>query len=91
MYYWILWFEGCPGISWEGPYTSGEGLSKNYAWTEKGTYTIQVKAKDIYGEESDWTTLEVSMPKNKVVNKPFLRFFEEHLHLFPILRHILML
>jgi hypothetical protein len=91
VYYWILWFEGCPGISWDGPYTSGEELTKNYAWSEKGVYTIQVKTKDVYGAESDWATLEVSMPKNKPINTPFLRFLENHPHMFPLLRQLLRL
>jgi len=34
-----------------------------------------VKAKDVMGEESDWATLEVTMPKNKAIN-PFLLFLE---------------
>jgi hypothetical protein len=33
-----------------------------HSWSTKGTFTIKVKAKDIYGLESDWATLTVTMP-----------------------------
>ena len=44
-----------------------------------------------YDSESDWATLEVSMPKNKTINinSLFLRFLENHPYMFPILRYIL--
>ena len=88
IYYWILWFEGCPGVSWDGPYQSGEEITKSYSWESRGEYTIQVKAKDSYGTESDWSTLEVSMPKNKAIN-PFILFLERLMERFPILEQIL--
>jgi hypothetical protein len=47
-------------------------------------------AEDIYGAESDWATLEVSMPKNKIIN-PFERFLEQHPYMFPILKYLLKL
>ena len=54
-----------------------------------------IKAKDVFDEESDWGTLEVSMPKSKAINTMplFLRFlenfFERYLNAFPILRQLL--
>lgn len=42
---------------------SGEILTIGHVWSEKGTYEIKVKAIDEQGAESDWNTLEVSMPK----------------------------
>ena len=35
-------------------------------WSEEGEYIVKAKAKDPYGAESDWATLEVTVPKNKV-------------------------
>jgi pyrrolidone-carboxylate peptidase len=71
VYYWILWFEECPGVNWDGPYQSGEEITKSYTWENEGTYTIQVKAEDSHGAESEWTFLEVSMPKIKEDNNNF--------------------
>jgi agmatine/peptidylarginine deiminase len=65
--------------SWLGPYDSGEQSTETYSWNEKGTYSIRVKAKDIYGKESEWSDpLEVSMPKSNV----FWSVIQKH---FPIL------
>jgi hypothetical protein len=75
VYYWILWFEGCPGVSWDGPYNSGEILTKSYIYYEEGDYTISVKAKDSIGDESEWSTFEVSMPKQKIKNRITILFY----------------
>jgi parallel beta-helix repeat protein len=63
VYYWIQWGEGCPTVEWIGPYDSGEEVTLTNSWPSKGTYTIQIKAKDTHGSESFWGELEVSMPK----------------------------
>jgi hypothetical protein len=56
-----------------------------HSWSE-GSYSIRVKAKDIYEEESDWSEpLTVTMPRNRAINGFFLRFLEQ----FPILQKIL--
>ena len=91
VYYWIEWFEGDPGAKWEGPYASGEKITRNHTWHEKGTYTIRCKAKDIFGEESDWGTLSVTMPKNKQTphNTVFYQLLEKLMNRFPILERIL--
>ena len=34
-----------------------------------GLLYIKVKSRDIFGAESDWATLEVSMPKQKIFNR----------------------
>lgn len=59
-----------------GPFPSGVEVSANHTWSEKGDYTIKVKARDIYGTESNWATLSVNMPKNKLSNMILLRIFE---------------
>lgn len=63
--YWIEWFDGCPGVYWDGPYPSGEDVIKSYSWSEKGTYTVSVTAKDINGDTSETASLRVSMPRSK--------------------------
>ena len=88
IYYWILWFEGCPGVSWDGPYSSGEEITKSYTWEDEGTFTIQVKVKDDKGAESEWTTLQVTMPKNKLVNN-LNSWIDRLIERFPILKLIL--
>ena len=74
---------------WIGQYGSGEKVYLEHTWSEKGNYTIMVKAKDEFGGESDWATLEVSMPKSSTMFTPFFSILENHPHLFPILRYLM--
>lgn len=90
IYYLIDWGDGI-NSEWIGPYNSSEAIIRSYIWDEKNDYMIKVKAKDIYNAESNWTTLEVSMTKNKVfnINSFFIRFFENHPSIFPIIRYLI--
>ena len=40
---------------WFGPYISGKTVQASHAWAHGGLYHVRVKAKDIYGVESDWS------------------------------------
>ena len=88
IYYYADWGDGTSMTGWAGPYDSGEALSLDHLYTFEGTYTIKAKAKDRYDMESGWSTLEVTMPKNKAIN-PFLLFLERLIERFPILEQIL--
>jgi len=73
-----------------GPYPSGEIATAPHSWQEKDTYTIRTKAIDAFGAESEWGTLEVTMPVNQQSTYPlFQQFFDRFPHAFPILRHLL--
>lgn len=62
--YFIDWGDGTTR-EWIGQYPSGEEITVDHTWNKKETYTLMAKARDMYGYESDWAILEVSMPKNK--------------------------
>jgi hypothetical protein len=49
--YFIVWGDNSTS-GWIGPYESGEKVIVYHLWNEKGTYTIKVKAQDLYGAES---------------------------------------
>jgi hypothetical protein len=93
VYYYIDWGDGQVS-EWIGPFNSGATASKNHQWAEEGTYTIQAKAKDTYGVESGWATLEVTMPVSIEKHQATpLQGFLQHLlemfpNLFPFLRHL---
>jgi len=80
---------------WTTERASGEKCYYEHSWLTIGSYTIRVKAKDVMGEESDWATLSVSMPKNKAIDTPFMQFlhnfFERYpnVNVFPILQKLL--
>jgi hypothetical protein len=88
IYYYIDFGDGTEEII-KGPYDSGETTRVKHTWEKQGTYVIKVKSRDTYDEKSDWVTLEVSMPKNKAINTPFLNFLESRPHMFPLLRQLL--
>ena len=89
VYYWIEWFEGCPGVEWQGPYSSGEDVVFNHTYDEQGEYTIRVKSKDIYDKESDWGTLVFTAPKTKIRWISLFDFLEHQFDRFPILQKLL--
>jgi hypothetical protein len=66
-----------------------ETIDVTHTWEAEGNYTIQAKAKNSLDMETEYVTLEVSMPKTKEYTHPFLKFLEQHPNLFPILRIIL--
>jgi len=89
--YFVDWDDGT-NSGWIGPYHSGEEITQSHTWSKKGTYIIRCMAKDVNGAESDWGTLEVTMPKNKpfIFNFPILNWlFERFPNMFPILRQLL--
>jgi hypothetical protein len=87
IYYCINWGDGSDEIC-VGPYSSGEEITVQKSWSEKGTYAVKVKARDELGTESDWSTLEVSMPKTKSLSV-FNPWFNRLIERFPILELIL--
>jgi len=77
IYYLFDWGDGSDS-GWLGPYDSGYLVKTNHVWDQRGSYKIKVKAKDIYGAESDWKTLHIIMSKNKPLNiQKLLILFEK--------------
>jgi len=69
---------------WMGPSDSGETITKNHTWSERGIYYVKVKARDLYRAESDWSeSFRVIIPKDKpfsmfslgILERFFPRFF----------------
>jgi hypothetical protein len=75
---------------WLGPVDSGQTVTEDHWWVNKGSYLVKTKAKDVLGEESIWSDpLTVTMSKNKVINLQFMNWLENHPNLFPFLRCLL--
>jgi hypothetical protein len=63
------WSWGTEESDWTGPYTSGAATTASYAWAAPGTYSVKVKAKDIFGFESSWSPsllVTISEPKPNI-------------------------
>jgi parallel beta-helix repeat protein len=81
----VDWGDGNT-IDWQGPYESGTVYFASHQWSEKAVFTIKCKVKDIHGLESQWGTLNVTMPRNKIITELLLqRFFQNHPYLFQLL------
>lgn len=79
IYYYVDWGDGT-NTGWLGPYQSGTELTLAHTWMFQGTYPLKAKAKDEQGKESNWATLEVTMPKNHQIS--FIQWINYH---FPYL------
>jgi hypothetical protein len=60
-----MWGDGNVD-DWFGPFESNDIITRNHTWEEKGTYTINARAKDSYGAIGEWSTLTVTMPLNQI-------------------------
>jgi hypothetical protein len=83
--YYIKWGDGHIE-NWDGPHPSGTDFEIAHTYTKLGTYLIEAKAKDSNGFESNWSKMEVDMPRNKVVIRPVLNFLQSHPNIFPLLQ-----
>jgi outer membrane protein assembly factor BamB len=82
--FYINWGDG--EKEWSNEYASDQVGHVKHKYLKSGTYVIKAKAQDSLGAESDWGTLEVTMPVNKIVtNSLFLRFLGQ----FPLLEKLL--
>ena len=90
--YYIKWGDG--GITdWTAFQSSGApGYSESNRWFELGSFLIEAKAKDVHGEESNWATLEVTMPRNLLLfNTLIQHLLEKHPNILPILQLLIYL
>jgi hypothetical protein len=88
VYYLVQWAGGCGAQKW-GSYPSGEEITLNHTYYQEGKFTIYAQAVDIHGAESNWSTFEVTIPRNKGINNLFLNWLQSHPFLFPLLQKII--
>ena len=90
VYYYVEWGDG-KKTDWTGPYNSGEPVTLNHTWDQRGDYTIKARAKDTENLWGDWGELDIRMPISHNLDVfPLLRILSEILNrypnLFPFLR-----
>ncbi len=69
VYYQLDWGDGTMS-SWLGPYASGQTIQASYLWGSPGLYLMKAHSKDIYGQQSTWSsTLSVEM-QNRAPTQP---------------------
>jgi hypothetical protein len=54
--YWFDWGDGS-NSGWVGPYNPGQVATDSNIWDEPGSFDVKVKAKDLAGSESGWSSI----------------------------------
>ncbi len=68
----LLCDDDDPVTPWIGPFISGDEVRRDHAFTEKGTYKVTLRAKDIFDHISPSTEYTVTYKKAKLFELPFL-------------------
>jgi hypothetical protein len=87
--YYIDWDDGDSETT--DFFSSGTDVKVKHTWANQDTYIIRVTAEDTNGLIGPEGTLEVTMPRNRMVNPPFLKFLESHPILYQLLLRFLRL
>jgi len=54
---------------WTRFYRSGEIARVNHTWRRPGSYSVKVKAKDVYGAESNWSAVKtITINESSIIN-----------------------
>ncbi|KYK25359.1 hypothetical protein AYK24_04855 [Thermoplasmatales archaeon SG8-52-4] len=76
--YYFNWGDSS-NSGWTDYVPSGTIVNLSHSWEKSGTFTIRVKAKDDYGMDSEWSELQVTMPRDKAISSSLLlRFLERY-------------
>jgi len=81
----IVNWRDSPNEIIEGPFASGSSANASHTWTSQRTFTIQAKAKDVYGAESNWSEFKMIIPRTGAVSYLWYQWFLER---FPILERL---
>jgi outer membrane protein assembly factor BamB len=81
--FYIDWGDGNI-VNWTMEAANEETIYLIHKYLIEDTYTIRCKARDSLGEESDWATMEISMPMS--YQYPAWQWFQTH---FPLLSRLL--
>jgi len=76
---------------WTEYVASGTEVTLNHTWDAKDDYQIRCKVRDRAHNESDWETLDITIPKNKAADFNFNLLewlFYRFPNTFPVLRHL---
>jgi hypothetical protein len=83
VFYEIKW--GDETIDNLGPFISGEEIIVSHIWSQKRTYIIEARSRDIFGTNSDWEQFEVTIPRNRALYNSWLLDLLER---FPLIERL---
>ena len=76
VYYMFNWGDGTTS-NWLGPYASGAICYGYHGWTTANTYSMRVKAKDTYDQETSWSPIYIVVIEEGLtvdINGPYYGF-----------------
>jgi hypothetical protein len=82
--YCIDWGDGSSPCK-TSSYPSGTVVEFDHFWRENGTYTVKARVMDKYRISSDWATIKVFVPRNKVATNLWYDFISDR---FPMLSNL---
>ena len=89
VYLYVDWGDGT-NSDWIGPYSSGEEVSLEHTWSTTKIYTIKAKARDVNGDECEFSNHNINIPRSRKICSPIIfRLLERFPNIFPIIRHLL--
>jgi PKD repeat protein len=89
VFYFVDWDDGT-NSGWVGPNASGDEIKIKHKWNTKEAYTIKCKAKDINGAESSWGSLEITIPRYKLIGNTLIsRFIKSFSKIFFLIKTFL--
>ena len=88
----VNWGDGSPSETVNptgGPNSSsGPGIA-SHSWETEGNYITGAYAIDEYGAKSPFSTLTVTMPRDKAINRPFINWLQSHPNMFSLLQKLI--
>jgi hypothetical protein len=94
LYYRVDWDDGHE-TGWIGPYGSGETITLNHTWKNKGDYLIKAWAKDILKGKSQQTNFKLNILTNASMQKSrnllYIQILEHFIGRFQLFERLLYL
>jgi hypothetical protein len=80
----IEWGDG--DSEWTEYGNSGEEIILKHTWKAFGKFLIKAKAIDIYDAESEWSTFNVTISRDKSINRPLIQFLKSYPNIYQLLQ-----
>lgn len=86
--YFVDWGDDT-NSGWIGPFNSGHVETLMHSWNTKKIFSIKAKARDVNGDESEWSTHNINIPViTKNLNHHILQLFERFPFLFLLIQRL---
>jgi|GEM_PF-3835805 len=70
VYVFVDWGDGQVS-EWIGPFESDQVFEISHTWSRQGDYEIKVKAKDRFGLETEFVSVPITMPRERLLDSLF--------------------